>query len=501
MRRAEAERLERLILREVQAGFGAAAVAGVSVLGDDDDPAMPPGELLVRLLIPATGGDDPQVRLDAWAAAHEGGMRWLRRDLSLRLPPAPMLEIAVAGAEPDGPRIALPHDPALAAEPIPAREAAEIIAVLMRTAYVLPERGERAAAAIEARLAAGEYDGLADEALAERLTSELFEICADRHLRVRARPPHRDAGPGEPVPGGPSPGEPGPGEPSPGEPGPGEPSPGDRGPGPRRPGGRPMEPAGSRARRGGRPRPGGGRLINYGIYRVERLAGNVGYVDLRGVAEPGEAAPAIAAAMELVARTYALIIDLRENGGGSLEGAAFWCSYLFPDSQTHLNDVYFADTGETRQVWSMPWVPGERYTGRPVYVLTSSRTFSGGEDIAYNLQAQGRARVVGEITGGGAHPTRTRPISATLAVSLPYARSVNPVTGTNWEGTGVIPDIAVPADQARDVAYSLALRETLADPEVTEEMPPRLAAEAREALAALPEPALPEPALPEPPAG
>jgi C-terminal processing protease CtpA/Prc len=233
--------------------------------------------------------------------------------------------------------------------------------------------------------------------------------------------------------------------------------------------------------------------MNFGIFRVERLAGNVGYLDLRMVADPRRAGTAIAAAMELVAGTYALILDLRQNGGGSPHGAAFWCSYLFAGADTHLNDIYDADTGETRQFWSLAHVPGARYLDRPVYVLSSARTFSGGEDIAYALQAQGRAQVIGETTGGGAHPTRTVPISETMAISVPFARSINPVTGTNWEGTGVVPDIAVPADRAYDVAYGLALRHVLAEAEAGDAgdrefppaVPPPVADEAREALAGL----------------
>jgi hypothetical protein len=124
-----------------------------------------------------------------------------------------------------------------------------------------------------------------------------------------------------------------------------------------------------------------------------------------------------------------------------------------------------------------------RYTGRPVYVLTSHETFSGGEDFGYTLQAQGRAQVIGETTGGGAHPTRMIPISETLAVSVPFARSVNPVTGTNWQGTGVVPDTEVPADQAYDVAYARALRHVLS---LT--VPPPVADEARAALAGLGKP-------------
>jgi C-terminal processing protease CtpA/Prc len=225
-----------------------------------------------------------------------------------------------------------------------------------------------------------------------------------------------------------------------------------------------------------------GRLDNFGIRRVERLAGNVGYLDVRRVPVPANAGPAIAAAMELVAGTHALIIDLRRNGGGSPEGVVFWCSYLVDEQPpTHLNDIFRADTGETRQFWALPYVPGPRYLDRPVYVLTSGRTFSGGEDFAYTLQALGRAQVIGETTGGGAHPTRPFGISAAVHIAIPFARSVNPATGTNWQGTGVVPDVAVPEGQAYDVAYATALRHVLA----LEDLRPPIADEAREALEAV----------------
>jgi C-terminal processing protease CtpA/Prc len=225
-----------------------------------------------------------------------------------------------------------------------------------------------------------------------------------------------------------------------------------------------------------------GRLDNFGIHRVERLAGNVGYLDLRRVPVPANAGPAISAAMELVAGTYALIIDLRRNGGGSPEGVVYWCSHLVDEHPTHFNDIFRADTGETRQFWGLPYVPGPRYLDRPVYVLTSSRTFSGGEDFAYTLQALSRAKVIGETTGGGAHPTRPFGISAAVHIAIPFARSVNPVTGTNWQGAGVVPDVAVPQEQAYDVAYAAALRDVLA----RDELFPRVADEARETLAGLP---------------
>ena len=186
--------------------------------------------------------------------------------------------------------------------------------------------------------------------------------------------------------------------------------------------------------------------------------------------------------MELVCGTYALIIDLRHNGGGSVEGVVFWCSYLFGDQPVHLNDIFHRDTGETRQFWTLPYVPGTRYVDRPVYLLTGPRTFSGGEELCYNLQALGRAELIGETTGGGAHPTRGFRISPAVHIGIPDARSINPVTGTNWQGTGVVPDTPVPADQAYDVAYAKALRHVLE----LDEVPPPILDEARTTLAELP---------------
>jgi C-terminal processing protease CtpA/Prc len=240
-----------------------------------------------------------------------------------------------------------------------------------------------------------------------------------------------------------------------------------------------MEPKGHEARRLAMRQM--GRMDNFGIRRVERLDGNVGYLDLRRVAMAANAGPAVAAAMELVAGTYALIFDLRHNGGGAPDGVALWCSYLLKEEPTHLNDIFHADTGETRQFWSLPYLPGTRFVDRPVYVLTSHRTFSGGEELCYNLQALGRAELIGETTGGGAHPTRGFPVSPAVHIGIPFARSINPVTGTNWEGTGVVPDVAVPEAQAYGVAYGKALRHVLD----LDDVPPPIADQARDTLAGL----------------
>jgi C-terminal processing protease CtpA/Prc len=293
--------------------------------------------------------------------------------------------------------------------------------------YIFPDKAQQAAAGIRGRLAAGEYDGLDEEALGERLTAELFEVCQDKHLRVRVRAEGMREALTEAE----------------------------------------LEVAWREQL----------RLTNYGIARVERLDGNVGLLDLRTVTSAGVGGRAIVAAMELVSQTHALIVDLRKNRGGSPDGAIFWTSYFFPDGETHLNSIYDGATGRTRQYWSHAWLPGDRYLDRPVYLLTSGTTFSGGEEICYNLKAQGRAVLIGETTRGGAHPTEVFPITPTFEITVPVARSVNPITGGNWEGTGVEPDVAVAAAEGFDVAYRQALQHVL-----TSATSPAVLAEARSAL-------------------
>ncbi len=414
-----------------------------TVLRAELRPGDGPGLLLARVFAAET--ED----LAAWAEQHREPMAELRRELSLRLPSARLLEFT--SDAPDAPVISMPDDGSLAAEQLSSREIVVKALALLRENYVFPDLAGQVAADVEARLAAGEYDNLDEIALTELLTSHLQEASGDKHLRVGlggARPPEL--------------GEPGRGPARPGR------NRGDEAPG---------QPAGRGPGRQQMRRP--GQLVNFGIHRVERLDGNIGYLDLRGVPPPEHAGPAITAAMELVAGTFALIIDLRRNGGGSPHGVTLWCSYLIDERPTRLNDIFSADTGETTQFWSYPYLPGRRYLDRPVYVLTSSKTFSGGEDLGYTLQALGRAEVIGEATGGGAHPTRPFPISAAVHIGVPHARSISPLTGTNWQGTGVIPDTPAPADQAYDVAYAKALRHVLELGDV----PPPIADEARGVLA------------------
>src|SRR5688572_22806320 len=217
---------------------------------------------------------------------------------------------------------------------------------------------------------------------------------------------------------------------------------------------------------------------NFGVERVERLPGNIGYIELRGFESLEWSGEAISAAMTLVAHTQALIVDLRRNGGGDPATVAWMTSYLF-DERTHLNDLYFRPENKTTQFWTSEWVPGARFGGKkPVYVLTSNDTFSGAEEFSYNLKNLKRATLIGETTGGGAHPGELRKVGTHLRMFVATGRAINPISKTNWEGTGVEPDLKVPADDALRVAQLRALPaliERAGDPALKHRLSARLA--------------------------
>lgn len=205
-----------------------------------------------------------------------------------------------------------------------------------------------------------------------------------------------------------------------------------------------------------------GAHLNHGVEKIERLPGNVMLLDLRVFPPPEMAGEVIAAAMTVVAQGDALIIDLRRNGGGT-ETANLITGYLLDKTAQPLSGMYDRPSDTHRANTSPAWVPGRRFGGsKPLYILTSRRTFSAAEALAYDLQALKRAVIVGEVTGGGAHPFEYRRIHPHFAVDLPEGRSINPITGTNWQDVGVKPDVAVPADQALDKALELA-RGVIAD--------------------------------------
>lgn len=286
----------------------------------------------------------------------------------------------------------------------------------LQAAYVYPEVAGRMATAVREKQRSGAYDDLhTAEALCQHLTADLRAVSKDRHLRILYSE---------------------------------RPLPDDRGNGPESP----AERAAHLSR---------SRHLNFGFERVERLPGNIGYLDLRFFDAPELGGATAAAAMSLLGNSDALIIDLRRNIGGEPAMVALVTSYLFDGEPVHLNDIYWRPDDSTRQSWTLPYVPGPRLAGKDVYVLTSHDTFSGGEEFANNLKVLRRATLLGEVTGGGAHPSELRRITDHFGVVVPAGRAINPVTKTDWEGVGVKPDIEVPAAQALAHARVLALKKAV----------------------------------------
>jgi len=190
------------------------------------------------------------------------------------------------------------------------------------------------------------------------------------------------------------------------------------------------------------------RRENYGFRKVEIRAGNIGYLKLTGFNDAAVAGDTAVAAMNLLANCDALIIDLRENGGGEPSMIQLISSYFFEEPR-HLNSFYIRKGDTIQQFWTQARVQGPKLIQTPIYVLTSDNTFSAAEEFTYNLKNMQRATIVGETTGGGAHPVfPEHRREAMVTVMVPYGRAINPITETNWEGTGVEPDIAVPAEEA-----------------------------------------------------
>jgi hypothetical protein len=202
-----------------------------------------------------------------------------------------------------------------------------------------------------------------------------------------------------------------------------------------------------------------GASVNFGFERAERLADNVGLLVVRGfhAAETPAAAGAATAAMTFLAHTQGLIFDLRENTGGAAGMATFLASFLFSEP-VHLNTIAGRPGAQAVETWTASDVPGPRYAGH-VLVLTSPHTYGAAEGFAYHLQARERAMVVGERTRGHGRLADPFRVDPSFEVWVTTGRSINPVTGTSWEGTGVVPDLEVPADQALRAAHAAARRE------------------------------------------
>ncbi|MES2297290.1 MAG: S41 family peptidase [Pseudomonadota bacterium] len=318
---------------------------------------------------------------------------------------------------------ALPARAAPSAAAVTAAERAEVIDTIATDLvgnYVFPDLAEKMAAAIRDQQHLGRYNELTDgNAFAALLTEQLREVSHDKHVQIRfvasldpaERP--RDT--------------------------------------------KQREQAYAFA-----------RSANFGFEKFERLDQNIAYLELRGFIDPTGAENTVAAAMGMVANADALIIDLRRNGGGSPAMVALLSSYLFDDERVHLSDLYWRSGNRTEQFWTNPKVAGQRFgSKKPVYILTSKETFSAAEEFAYNLKYLKRAVIVGDTTGGGANPGGRFTFGKNFGGFIPTGRAINPVTQTNWEGAGVQPDVAVPADRALITAQWLAtkaLSASISDP-------------------------------------
>ncbi len=297
---------------------------------------------------------------------------------------------------------------------------AEIVQSLsekLKAYYVFPDVAEQICLRLQQHLAGGDYSSITQgELLAAALTEHIREVNQDKHLIVRWH--------SEPLPAG---------------------------EGPLRHNQEWLDEQHRRA-----------ELDNFGVHKAERLPGNIGYLDIREFYDPSWGGDTAVAAMNFLANTNVLIVDLRECRGGDPGMVALISSYVLGNQRVHLNSFCWREQDAIEQYWTQPYIPGKHFGDKPVYVLTSKDTFSGGEEFAYNLKIRQRAVLVGETTGGGAHPGARYRVHSHFDVFIPSGRPINPITKTNWEGSGVTPDILVPQGQAFEVAYRMALKSIVA---------------------------------------
>ncbi|MDA8016128.1 MAG: S41 family peptidase [Thermoanaerobaculia bacterium] len=286
------------------------------------------------------------------------------------------------------------------------------IANQLESGYVFPELGATMATQLRGSLAAGEYaDPLDGESLAQRLTADLQRISKDKHLAVEYS--HERLADDAQV-------------------------------------ANDQYDAEEQQRYYG-------NHLNFGFEKVERVEPNVGVLDLRVFAPVEMGYDTATAAMQFLAHTDALIVDLRQNAGGHGEMGHLLMAYFFDGGPKPVSGIYSRETNEITRFHTPARVSGPRYgSEKPVYVLISERTFSAAEAFAYDLQALGRVTVVGEPSGGGAHPFEYRRVSPHYVLLMVTERSINPITESNWQGVGVAPDIRVPADVAFQRALQLA---------------------------------------------
>jgi hypothetical protein len=289
----------------------------------------------------------------------------------------------------------VPSAPSAASRPLDPAARAAIVAQLsteLRSRYIYPDAGEKGAAAITAAAASGAYDQVTDlPSFARRLTDDLRSVLHDKHLAVfaeRGRPALSVAS----IPGG-----------------------------------------------------------EAGIVRADRLAGRIAYLEIAGFSNPWSFKPALDRAMAGLKGSRAVILEMRGNHGGDPASVSYLVSHFVPaGKRIEINRIVWRKAGTTdltrKPFFSEPTPVS--FAGVPVYVLTSGHTFSGGEELAYDIQTLKLGTLVGETTGGGANPGQRVSIGHGVMAFIPTGRAESPVTGSNWEGRGVQPDLKVPAADA-----------------------------------------------------
>jgi hypothetical protein len=194
------------------------------------------------------------------------------------------------------------------------------------------------------------------------------------------------------------------------------------------------------------------KQANFGLKKVEILNGNIGYLKLDHFwADSTFGKETVKAALQFVSYSNALIIDLRDCGGGSEETVNTISGYFFEKSM-HLNDMFDRRTNVTTEYWTKPDLTFTRIAQMPLYILINNKTFSASEMFVYGMQTINRAVIIGETTGGGAHGTFSQSVSNGFRLYVPYSTAISPITKTSWEKVGVKPEIETPSDKALETA-------------------------------------------------
>lgn len=263
--------------------------------------------------------------------------------------------------------------------------------------YVYKDQGVAMSSVLRSNLISNKYDQLQGEALASTLEKDLREIVNDKHLSIYFGQP-KGSGKKRTIPN-----------------------------------------------------------YNHSISESRILDGNIGYFEITLFRQPDIALREyLSKQLNRLKNTKSIIIDLRNNGGGSPECVQLLASYFIDyEPGKLLNTIEYQGYDITNEYFVLENLEGERMSDKKLYLLTSNYTFSAGEGFAYLIQTHNRGLIIGETTGGGAHPVNFYPMENGIIAKIPIGRSINPITGTNWEAVGVIPDVSVPETDALKKALEL----------------------------------------------